>query len=229
MRIAVLASGRGSNFQALLDAANSGESNGQFDGEFVGVFSDRPEAPVLQRAATAGIPAWSAAPAGFASRAEFDAALFSAITAIQPQLIVMAGYMRIVSEAHVAQWRGRMINIHPSLLPKYTGLRTHARVLAAGDAEHGATVHFVTAQLDGGPPIAQARIGVQPGDTTATLAQRVLGREHPLLVATVAAIAHGDIALADDSVLYRGRPLAMPLQLDAQGALQRTDGNPHPP
>ena len=216
MRIAVLASGRGSNFRAMLDAAAAG----RIDGSIVGVFSDRPDAPVLQLAAVAGVPAWSAAPAGFASRAEFDAALFAAVAAVQPQLIVMAGYMRIVSDAHVAQWRGRMINIHPSLLPKYTGLRTHARALAAGDAEHGATVHFVTAELDGGPPIAQARIGVQADDTPATLAQRVLEREHPLLVATVAAIAGGELVLEGDRVLYRGTPLAAPLQLDAQGVLR---------
>lgn len=225
MRIAVLASGRGSNFRALLGAAAAG----RIHGVIVGVFSDRPGAPVLQLAEAAGVPAWSAAPSGFASRADFDAALFAAVAAVQPQLIVMAGYMRIVSDAHVAQWRGRMINIHPSLLPKYTGLRTHARALAAGDAEHGATVHFVTAELDGGPPIAHARIDVRADDTPATLAQRVLEREHPLLVATVAAITAGEVALEGDSVRYRGAPLAAPLQLDAHGALQRAGEHPRLP
>ena len=216
MRIAVLASGRGSNFQALLDAVAAGTIAAQL----VGVFSDRPEAAVLQRAAAAGIPAWSTAPAEFESRAAFDAALFAAVEWVQPQLIVMAGYMRIVSDAQVARWRGRMINIHPSLLPKYPGLRTHARALAAGDRVHGASVHFVTAKLDGGPPIAHATVPVHADDTPHSLAARVLEREHPLLVACVAAYAAGELALDDlDCVTWRGRALPAPLQLGKDGTL----------
>jgi phosphoribosylglycinamide formyltransferase-1 len=209
LRIAVLASGRGSNLQALLDAARAG----RFAAEWAGVFSDRPSAPALQRARAAGVRAWSAAPAGYPSRAAFDDALFAAIGEVQPQLIVMAGYMRIVSNEQVRRWRGRMINIHPSLLPKYPGLRTHARALDAGEGAHGATVHFVTEELDGGPPIAQATVPVHAGDTPEALARRVLAREHPLLVATVAEFAAGRIALTEAGVAHAGELLASPLQL----------------
>jgi len=216
LRIAVLASGRGSNFQALQSAV----ADGRIDATFVGVFSDRPQAPVLQHARAAGIPAWSATPKAFASRAEFERALFAAVEQVQPQLIVLAGYMRIVSDAHVVRWRGRMINIHPSLLPKYPGLHTHARALAAGDRVHGASVHFVTPELDGGPAIAQARIPVQPGDDEQALAARVLEREHPLLVASVAAIADGSITLDEhDQVRWNDHALTTPLQLGADDTL----------
>ena len=128
--------------------------------------------------------------------------------------------MRIVSDAHVVRWRGRMINIHPSLLPKYPGLHTHARALAAGDRVHGASVHFVTPELDGGPAIAQARIPVQPGDDEQALAARVLEREHPLLVASVAAIADGSITLDEhDQVRWNDHALTTPLQLGADDTL----------
>lgn len=216
LRIAVLASGRGSNFQALVDASRGG----RFAAGFVGVFGDRPEATVLRRARAAGIPTWSEPPSAFPRRSDFDAALFGALDRVQPELIVLAGYMRIVSATQVRRWRGRMINIHPSLLPGYPGLRTHARVLAAGEREHGATVHFVTEELDGGPPIARARVAVEAGDTAETLARRVLAREHPLLVATVALFAQRRLALAGDAVHLDGAPLPVPLELGPGDRLQ---------
>src|SRR5690606_31101727 len=194
---------------------------GRFAADWVGVFSDRPGARASERARAAGIPAWSQSPVEYPDRAAFDTALFAAIERVQPQLIVLAGYMRILSDEHVRRWRGRMINIHPSLLPRHPGLRTHARALAAGDAEPGATVHFVTEELDGGPPIARAEVPGQDGDTPEALARRVLAREPPLLVASVAEFAAGRLALDDAGVLHDGALLASPLQLGDDDRLHR--------
>ena len=211
VRIAVLASGRGSNLQALIDAIAAG----RLDARLVGVFSDRADAVALQRAADAGIPALALAPRAFASRAAFDEQLFSRIDAVHPDLIVCAGYMRLIGDREVERHLGRMLNIHPSLLPAFKGLRTHAQALEARVAEHGASVHFVTPDLDGGPVIAQARVPVEAGDDPDTLARRVLAREHPLLVETVRLFAAGRVALAGDTVLLDGAPLVAPLQLTA--------------
>jgi phosphoribosylglycinamide formyltransferase-1 len=133
----------------------------------------------------------------------------------QPDFIVCAGYMRLLGAAVLAPWAGRIVNIHPSLLPAFKGLDTHARAIAAGVVEHGASVHFVTADLDGGPVIAQARVAVQPGDNAATLAGRVLDVEYPLLVATLQLLCSGRITLQDTVVRLDGSPLATPLQLTA--------------
>ena len=215
MRLAVLASGRGSNLLAILAAI----ARGELAAEVVGVFSDKAGAPALVHARDAGIPARSASPRDFASRADFDEHLFSLVDAVQPDLIVCAGYMRLISDAAVAARTGRMINIHPSLLPDFKGLRTHQQALDAGARVHGASVHFVTAELDGGPVIAQARVPVQPGDDAARLAERVLQREHPLLIATLHEVAAGRIAWIDQRVQFDGRPLTAPLQLDANNHL----------
>ncbi len=210
-RIAVLASGRGSNLQALLDAIAAGA----LDAQVVGVFSDRAQAPALGRARDAGIPAHALSPRGHASRDAFDAALFDAVDASAPDLIICAGYMRLLGDAVVAPRSVRMINIHPSLLPDFKGLHTHRQALAAGATRHGASVHFVTADLDGGPVIAQAAVPVLEGDDEASLSARVLEREHPLLVETVRLLAWRRIALGDDGVHFDGRPLQAPLQLAA--------------
>jgi phosphoribosylglycinamide formyltransferase-1 len=212
-RIAVLASGRGSHFASLAEAARRGE----LPIELVGVFSDKPAAPVLQRAAELGVPAQVFDPKRFADRAAHEAALFAAVDAVEPNLIVCAGYMRILGAEVVASRSGRMLNIHPSLLPKHRGLHTHRRALEAGDAEHGASVHFVTAELDGGPVLAQARIAVLPGDDETTLAQRVLEREHPLLRACVGLVASGRVALRAGVIELDGAPLHQPLQLQDGG------------
>ena len=209
LRLAVLASGRGSNLQAILDAVR----DGVLDARVVGVFSDRARAGALERARAAGVPATALKPAAFGSREAFDAALFDAIAAVQPDLMVCAGYMRLLGAAQVEAWHGRMINIHPSLLPLFKGLRTHEQALAAGAPEHGASVHFVTAELDGGPVIARARVAVQPGDDPSTLAARVLDREHPLLLATLQLFAARRLRLHDASVLFDDRPLPRPLEL----------------
>jgi phosphoribosylglycinamide formyltransferase 1 len=210
-RIAVLASGRGSNLQALIDAI----ADGRIDAGIVGVFSDRSGATALQRARSAGIAAIAIDPGAHATRLAFDADLFERIDALDADLVVCAGYMRLISEAAVLSHRGRLVNIHPSLLPAFKGLRTHAQALAAGVSEHGASVHYVTPDLDGGPVIAQVRVPVCGGDDAEALGRRVLGREHPLLVETVALAAAGRIALRDDSVMLDGTPLSTPLQLAA--------------
>jgi phosphoribosylglycinamide formyltransferase-1 len=216
MRLAVLASGRGSNLQALLDAIASGD----LDARVVGVFSDRADAPALALARAAGAQARSVAARGFATRAEFDEHMFSLVDEVQPDLIVCAGYMRLISDAVVAARTGRMINIHPSLLPEFKGLRTHQQALDAGVPVHGASVHYVTPELDGGPVIAQVRVPVEAGDDATRLAERVLRREHPLLVATVREIASGRIAWTAEGVRYDGMLLDGPLELDDANRLQ---------
>ena len=216
LRIAVLASGRGSNLRALLDAS----SRGDLSIAVVGVFSDRPGCPALVVASDAGIPTFARRPADFASRGEFDASMFSHIEAVQPDLIVCAGYMRLISDAAVSRFQGKIINIHPSLLPKYPGLHTHARALAAGDREHGASVHCVIPELDAGAVIAQVRIPVLEGDGPESLSNRLLEREHALLVQTVKAIADGDLDISGNRPRWHGLPINTPLSSGPNGQLE---------
>jgi phosphoribosylglycinamide formyltransferase-1 len=208
-RLAVLASGRGSNLQALLDAI---ASDG-LDARVVGVFSDRLAAHALER-----VPAdlrWSRDAKAYARRSDFDAELADAIDAVQPDWIVCAGYLRLLDAAFVARFRGRLLNIHPSLLPAYRGLKTHARAIADGAAEHGASVHFVTPELDAGAVIAQAAVPVHPDDTPDALAERVLAVEHPLLVAVVRLAAAGRLSEHDDAAWLDGHRLLRPLRLES--------------
>ena len=216
LRIAVLASGRGSNLRALLQA----KARANLGIDIVGVFSDRPDCQALAVAAEAGIATFAQRPADFSSRESYDESLFSRIEAVQPDLIVCAGYMRLISDAAVCRFKGRMINIHPSLLPKYPGLHTHARALAAGDAEHGASVHCVIPELDAGAVLAQARIAVLPGDVPESLANRLLEREHELLVQTVRAIADGELDISGNPPRWRGAPINTPLSPGIQGQLE---------
>lgn len=214
-RIAVLASGAGSNLQALIDAI----AEGRLDAAIVAVFSDRPGCLALERAREAGIPAIPVAAKAYPSRAAFDAAFFGLIDAARPDLIVCAGYMRIIAAAEIEARPDRMINLHPSLLPAFKGLHTHRQALEAGAVEHGASVHVVTADLDDGPVLAQARIPVQAGDDEAALAARVRAVEHPLLVETVRLLAEGRLGLQGGRILLNGAPLAAPLQLGANRRL----------
>jgi phosphoribosylglycinamide formyltransferase-1 len=210
-RLAILASGRGSNLQALLDAIAAGT----LDAEIVGVFSNRLNAPALER-----VPAalrWSRDAKSYSPREEFDAELADAIDAVHPDWIVCAGYLRVLDETFVNRFRGRVLNIHPSLLPAYRGLKTHARAIADGVAEHGVSVHFVSPELDAGAVIAQARVPVLPGDTPDALAERVLAVEHPLLVQVVRLAVAGRIAERGDTALLDGHPLLAPLSLDSAG------------
>jgi phosphoribosylglycinamide formyltransferase-1 len=204
LRVAALASGRGSNLAALFAA--------RLPVEYVLVGSDKAKAGALQVARDAGIPTVAMNPKDFPDRVAFDRALFGAVAAAKPDLLVLAGYMRIIDASVVADWEGRAINIHPSLLPKYQGLHTHRRCLEAGDSEHGASVHFVTAELDGGPVVAQARMAVGPSDTEATLAERLLVEEHKLLPAVVRAIADGRLTWRGEP-LFQGAPLSAPVDL----------------
>lgn len=209
LRVAVLASGRGSNLQALLDA----RAAGRLAIEPVLVASDKAQALALRRAEAVGIPTLALDPRSYPDRAAHDAALFARIADHAPDLIVLAGYMRVIGAAALEAWHGRIINIHPSLLPLYRGLHTHERALAAGDAVHGSSLHYVTAELDGGPLIGQAQIAILPGDTPDTLAERLLPCEHRLMVAGVTLIAARRLELDGARVCLDGRPLAQPLRL----------------
>ena len=212
-RIAVLASGRGSNLQCLLDAI----ARGQLPAQIVGVFSDKPDAPALEK-----VPPhlrWARSPNDFANREAFDLALADAVSSCQPDWVVCAGYMRILGAGFVARFDGRLINIHPSLLPLHKGLHTHARAIAAGDREHGASVHFVVPALDAGAVLAQARVPVLAGDSADTLAARVLQVEHPLLLASVQLLCSGRVTEQKGQILVDGHTLFKPLTLDSAGRL----------
>ena len=212
IRIAALASGRGSNLQAILDAIEAG----LLDAEVVGVFSDKPDAMALQR-----VPEpqrWSRKPKQFASRAAFDQALADAIAVSKPDWIVCVGYMRILGEAFVERFRGRLLNIHPSLLPKYRGLHTHQRALDDGEQEHGASVHFVVPELDAGAVIAQAVVPVRPGDTADALAGRVLQVEHPLLVQVLQWASADRIHERDGAAWLDGQALFTPPRIECRTA-----------
>ncbi len=208
-RFAILASGRGSNLQAILDAIAAGT----LDAQVVGVFSDKPHAPALQRVAEP--LRWSCTPKSCGGRDAFDAVLADAVAASAPDWIICVGYMRILGEAFVRRFQGRLLNIHPSLLPLYKGLHTHQRALDAGDAEHGASVHFVTAELDAGAVIAQARVPVQAGDDADALAARVLAVEHPLLLQVLRLAAAGRLAERNGQATLDGHPLFTPLPLES--------------
>jgi phosphoribosylglycinamide formyltransferase-1 len=192
-RIVVLISGRGSNLAALLDAQRAGTLGGAVSA----VISNRADAPGLAIAARHGVATHVVDHRDHVDRDAFEAALAAAIDGAEPDLIVLAGFMRVLSDGFVARYHGRMLNIHPSLLPAYRGLHTHRRALADGVAEHGCTVHFVTADLDGGPIVAQQRVPVLPTDDEATLAARVLDVEHRLLPAAVRAFCDGTLSLDD--------------------------------
>ena len=212
-KVAVLASGRGSNLAALLDARQCGE----LPVEFVLVGSDQAGAGALRLAEAANIPTLALDPRGYPDRRAFDLDLFARITASGAEWLVLAGFMRVIDGEALRPWVGRIINIHPSLLPKYRGLHTHRRALEAGDVEHGASVHFVTAELDGGPVIAQARLPIEPGDDEQRLAQRLLPLEHRLLPAVLALLANRRLQWQDGAVQCDDRRLAAPLILGDQG------------
>ena len=208
LRLAILASGRGSNLQAILDAIAAGT----LDAQVVGVFSDQPAAQALHR-----VPAplrWSRSPKSCTDRAAFDDALAEAVAASNPDWILCVGYMRILGAAFVERFPARILNIHPSLLPKYKGLHTHQRALEAGDGEHGASVHLVNAELDGGAVLAQARVPVRAGDDAEALAARVLQVEHPLYVEVLRRLASGRLGEHDGQPLLDGHPAYTPLPLE---------------
>lgn len=207
--IVVLLSGSGSNLQAIIDAARAG----QLDVEICAVISNKADAYGLERAREAGIETQVLDHTGFDSRESFDQAMATLIDRYQPGLVVLAGFMRILSDAFVDHYEGRLLNIHPSLLPKYQGLKTHQRAIDAGDSEAGASVHFVSRELDGGPVIMQTQIPVLKEDSAESLAKRVLTVEHRLYPAAIQLFATGALRQQDQRIIYKGQPLERPLSL----------------
>ncbi|MFA0038439.1 phosphoribosylglycinamide formyltransferase [Vibrio sp. 10N.261.52.A1] len=201
--IVVLVSGSGSNLQAILDACDSN----MIDASVKAVFSNKAEAFGLERAKNAGVDARSVNPKDFGSREEFDHELMIQIDAYQPDLIVLAGYMRILSSEFVRHYAGKMVNIHPSLLPKYPGLHTHQRAIDAKDKEHGTSVHFVTEELDGGPVILQAKVPVFEDDDAELLARRVLTQEHTIYPMVCKWFAEDRLSMIDGQAVLDGKVL----------------------
>jgi len=198
VRTAVLISGRGSNLKSLIDACAAPD----FPAEIVLVISNVESAGGLAFARDAGIATRVIPHKPFSSREAFDGAIDAALHEMDVSLVCEAGFMRIHSEWFVERWEGRILNIHPSLLPKFPGVKVHERVLAAGEAESGATVHFLTADLDAGPIIAQAHVPVLAGDTVETLSTRVLAVEHKLYPRALRLVADGSARLADGKAIF---------------------------
>ncbi|UIM96642.1 phosphoribosylglycinamide formyltransferase [Yersinia ruckeri] len=205
-KIVILISGQGSNLQALIDA----QQQGRLSGIICAVFSNHSQAYGLERAAQAAIPAHALDAKSFPDRASFDLALAQAIDAYQPDLLVLAGYMRILSPAFVQHYAGRMLNIHPSLLPKYPGLHTHRQAIDNGDSEHGTSVHFVTEELDGGPVILQAKVPIFAEDSEDEVIQRVQVQEHSIYPLVVSWFSEGRLEMRDNAAWLDGNKL--PLQ-----------------
>lgn len=189
--------------QAFIDACASGG----LPGTIVLVISNNPDAAGLRRAAEAGIATECIDHRAFPDRESFDRALVAALEARQPDLVILAGFMRILTAVFITAFAGRLLNIHPSLLPKYPGLHTHQRALEAGDSAGGATVHYVTAELDGGPPIIQARESILPGDTAETLAARVVGLEHAIYPIAARWHLQGRLRLTEQGVFLDDKPI----------------------
>jgi phosphoribosylglycinamide formyltransferase 1 len=207
--IVVLISGRGSNMRALIEESRQGATAY----EVVRVFSDQPSAAGLTIAADLGIDT-RVVPSKSVDRLTFDRLLAAVIDESQPSLIVLAGFMRILSSEFVDRYAGRILNVHPSLLPAYAGLHTHRRVLQAQEPFHGATVHFVTAELDGGPPVVQARLRLQPGDDEASLAARVQVLEHRIYPLAVRWFCEGRLRCHDGRAWLDGAALDAPVLYD---------------
>lgn len=202
-RVVVLISGSGSNLQALIDGWQAGD----LPIELSAVISNRPGVLGLERATKADIPALVLDHKGFSDRESFDRALMETIDSYQPDLVVLAGFMRILTPEFTSHYLGRMLNIHPSLLPKYQGLHTHQRAIEAGETRHGVTVHFVTAELDGGPAAVQASVPVLPGDDETTLAKRVQRQEHVIYPLAVKWFAQGNLKMINGKSALNGELL----------------------
>lgn len=219
LRITVLISGSGSNLQALVDATDSG----RLPIEIVHVISNMADAGGLERAKKAGIATSVLPHQAFEERIEFDRALSILIAANQPDLVVLAGFMRIIGEPVLHAFEGRMINLHPSLLPLYKGTRTYQRALDSGDRQHGASIHFVTGELDGGPVLAQAVIPIHSDDSVETLQKRLAPVEHELIVASVELLANHRVECQDSQIMIDGRVLQQPLQMTEESRFATSD------
>lgn len=205
----VLLSGNGSNLQALITATREPKHPLRI----VAAISNNPDAYGLQRAAAAGINAQALSPSEYPDRVSYDVALAALAAEYRPDLIILAGFMRILSEPFIAAFRGRILNIHPALLPAYKGLHTHRRVLAEGDPVHGTTVHFVTEELDGGPCVAQALVDVRPDDSEASLSARIQAAEHKIYPMVARWFAEGRLRLDGARVLLDEEPLEEPIRI----------------
>ncbi len=211
--IVALISGSGSNLQAIIDAV----ADGRVPAPLRAVVSNRADAFGLTRARRAGVATRVLSQRGFADRAAYDRALQEVIDEHRPGLVVLAGFMRILGPEIVSHYQGRLLNIHPALLPAFKGLHTHQRALQAGVAEHGASVHFVTAELDAGAVVLQARVAVLPDDDADTLAARVLVQEHRIYPKVVEWFVRGRLRMAGDQAVLDGVPLAAPVRLEDLG------------
>jgi phosphoribosylglycinamide formyltransferase 1 len=209
--IVVLISGRGSNMRALIERSRDAAMRYRV----AAVFADQPDAAGLAVAQGLGVPAHLIAPDKSAPRAAYDEVLADAIAAHSPSLIVLAGFMRILSAGFVARYPGRILNIHPSLLPKYPGLHTHQRAIDAHETEHGATVHFVTEELDAGPAVIQGRVHIDPADDASNLAARVQVLEHRIYPLAVRWYCTGRLRCDGKRAFLDGRALSAPVQYDA--------------
>jgi phosphoribosylglycinamide formyltransferase-1 len=215
LAVAILISGRGSNLLAIARAC----AEGRLTARIVLVLSDVADAPGLEAARAMGLPAEAVPfvpqPDRAAARREFEGALLARLRTVPVDLVVLAGFMRVLSADFIAHFPGRILNIHPSLLPAYKGLHTHARVLEAGEREHGASVHYVTAALDDGPTVLQAPVPVLPGDTPEALSARVQRLEHIIYPQVIQWIAEGRLECKDGQALFDGQPLRTPRRLQA--------------
>jgi phosphoribosylglycinamide formyltransferase-1 len=204
MRIAVLVSGNGSNLQALIDA--------NLSGQIIGVLSNKANAYALQRAEKANIATAVISHKDYPDRESFDDAMHQQLLTWEVDLVILAGFMRILTPNFVSKWQGKMLNIHPSLLPIYKGINTHQRVLNTGDRLHGCTVHFVTAELDAGQSIAQSAIQVSLHDTVDSLAQRVHKLEHFIYPQVAEWLCNGQLTWTNGQAYFNKKPLERPIQ-----------------
>ena len=210
-KVVALVSGRGSNLRVIVERARAGE----LPVEVRAVVSDKDDAGAITWARAQGIECATLPPRAFPDRERYDAALSALVGGYEPDLVLMAGFMRILGPAFVDRFEGRCLNIHPSLLPKYRGLHTHRQALEAGDRVHGASVHFVTRELDGGPVVLQARVPVRDDDDEATLAARVLEQEHRIYPEAVGWFATGRLRWQDGAAWLDGQRLDAPVRLEA--------------
>ena len=209
-RVVVLISGAGTNLQAIIHQQQAG----QLPVKLCAVLCNRPSATGLQHAHQARIPTDIIDHMAYPTRETFDRALMAAIDIYEPDLVVLAGFLRILTPDFVRHYRGRLLNIHPSLLPRHPGLHTHLAALESGETEHGATVHFVTDELDGGPRVLQARLKINPTDTVPSLASRVLECEHQIYPLVIKWFAQGRLRLRPEGIMLDGQILANVLQFD---------------
>ena len=207
--IAVLVSGRGSNMINIAQCA----ARGELPVRVCAVVSDKADAPALAAAQQMAIPTAALRAQGFADRVQYDRALGDLVESHEPALVVLAGFMRILSPEFIGRFAGRILNVHPSLLPKYRGLHTHRRALEAGDRVHGASIHFVTEELDGGPVIIQAAVAIRPDDDAPSLSARVQQLEHRIYPMAIDWFARGRLALRDHAAWLDGKPLDTPVRL----------------